>query len=368
MKHYIGLDVSLKTTSICVLNEQEKIIKEACVATDPKEIAEEIAGFGVSVEIVGVETGGISHWLVKELKKHKLPVICIDARKMAAAISIRTNKTDKNDAREIANALRAGYYKEVHQKLDTTVDTKTLLTVRRALVDQRTQTINCMRGILRAQGKLDCGSSQNKRKFIEQVKMATQELSEEVKMSINALLHAFEVMCNEIDKIEEKIESLTKDDEDIKLFKTIPGVGSITALTYKLEIDDPKRFKKSRSVGAFAGMTPRQYSSGDTQKQGCISKTGSNELRMLLSESAMRIIYKTKLWSRLKLFGMKIRKKHGHKKAVVALGRKLAVVMHRMWIDRKPFEYGKVEEKEAKKVLQPKKRERKSGSKIYSEV
>jgi len=358
MKHYIGLDVSLKTTSICVLNEQAKIVREECVTTDPHDIARTITQIGVNVEIVGLETGGTSHWLVKELMKHKLPVICIDARKMAAAISIRTNKTDKNDAREIANALRTGYYKEVHQKQDVTVATKTLLTVRRALIDQRTQTINCIRGILRAQGKLDCGSSQNKKKFIEAVKSALQNLPDEVKMSINALLHTFEPCCNEIEKIDEKIEALTNDDEDIKLFKTIPGVGSVTALTYKLEIDDPSRFKKSRSVGAYAGMTPKQYSSGDTKKQGGISKTGSSELRMLLSEAAMRMMYNTKTWSRLKLFGLKIKKKHGHKKAVVALGRKLAVIMHRMWIDHKPFEYGDVEQKEVAKLLQKRSRNR----------
>ncbi len=123
-----------------------------------------------------------------------------------------------------------------------------------------------------------------------------------------------------------------------------------TYLTFKLEIDDPSRFKKSRSVGAYAGMTPRQYSSGDSQKQGSISKAGSNELRALLCQSAMCMMYNTKTWSRPKLFGLKIKKKHGHKKAIVALGRKIAVIMHRMWVDRKPFEAGSVEQKEIEKL------------------
>src|SRR5262249_7429417 len=140
--------------------------------------------------------------------------------------------------------------------------------------------------------------------------------------------------------------------EIIKLLKTIPGVGTVTALTYKLEIDDPTRFKKSRSVGAYAGMTPRQYSSGETKRRGGVSKTGSSELRHLLTEAAMCMMYRTKTWSRLKVFGMKIKKKHGHKKAVVALGRKLAVTMHRMWVDRKPYDPGHVEQKEINKLLE----------------
>ncbi len=368
MKHYIGLDVSLKTTSICLLDEVGKIVHEACVATDPQEIFSAINELKIDIAIVGLETGGTSHWLVKELKKYNLPVICIDARKMAAAISIRTNKTDKNDAQEIANALRTGYYKEVYQKQDNSMATMTLLTVRRLLIDQRTQTINCIRGLLRAQGKLNCGSSQNQRKFVEKVRDITQGLFEEVRMSINALLDVYQSICHEIEKIDLKIETITKDDADVQLFKTVPGVGAVTALTFKLTIDDPSRFKKSRSVGAYVGMTPRQYSSGETQKQGSISKTGSSELRMLLAESAMCMIYNTKSWSRPKLFGMKIKKKHGHKKAVVALGRKLAVIMHRMWMDHQPFEYGDIEQKEIEKVLKVTKREKKRPSKIYSVV
>lgn len=363
MRYFTGLDVSLNTTAICIMDETGKIVREVTTETDPQMITEAILATGLPVERVALECCGISHWLTRELSNLNLPVICIDSRKMSAAISINANKTDKNDAREIANALRTGYYKEIYQKQDTVVETQTLLTVRRALIDQRTSIINCIRGILKSQGKLRCGSSQNKQKFIENVQNAIKDLSEEVQLSINALLNALKAICVEVEKIDVKVEEITKTDEDVQLLKTIPGVGAVTALTYKLEIDNPTRFKKSRSVGAYVGMAPKQYSSGESQKQGSISKSGSSELRKLLCDAAMCMMYHAKTWSKPKLFGLKIKKKHGHKKAVVALGRKLAVIMHRMMIDRKPFEHGNVEAKEIEQLLKVSKRKAKKQEK-----
>lgn len=359
MSNYIGLDVSLKTTSICIMDQNGQILKQMTSKTEPKAIFETISKPGLAIEKVCLECGGISHWLTKELKMLGLPVICIDARKMSAAISIRTNKTDKNDAQEIANALRTGYYKEVYQKQDHIMEKQTLLTTRRALIEQRTQTTNCIKGLLKLHGKLSCASSDNPRKFIDDVRNQLNGLGEEVCLSINSLIQVYTIINNEVGKIDWKVDEITKSDEDVQLFKTIPGVGAVTALTFKLEIDDPTRFKKSRSVGAYAGMTPKQYSSGESIVLGCISKRGSNELRALLCQSAMCMMYISKSWSRLKVFGLKIKRKHGHKKAKVALGRKLAVVMHRMWIDRKPFDPGVVTQKEIDKIQSISKRKMK---------
>jgi transposase len=359
MKHYIGLDVSLKSTSVCIVDEGGKIIYETEVLTEPEIIINEIKQTGLMIEKIAIESGGTSHWLVKALLSSGLPAICIDARKMAAAISMRTNKTDKNDAREIANALRTGYYREVHLKAETTVAQKTLLTVRRALIDQRTDTINRIRGLLRLQGKLDCGNSQNHMQFTKTVREVIVGMHDEIKLSIESLLIVFTTLCQQITKIDDKIELIVAGDEVVNLFKTIPGVGTVTAFTYKLEIDSPSRFKKSRSVGAYIGMTPRQYSSGETTRRGGVSKTGSSELRHLLADAALCIIYRTKTWSCLKLFGMKIKRKHGHKKAIVALGRKLAVTMHRMWVTGKPFEAGRVEQKDIQKAQEMPKKEKK---------
>ena len=359
MSNYIGLDVSLKTTSICIMHPSGKILREMTVATDPIEIVAMIKQQGLEVQKAALECGGMSHWLTKQLNEQGLPTICIDARKMSAAISIRTNKTDKNDAQEIANALRAGYYKEVYQKADHIVEKQTLLTVRRNLIEQRTQLINNIRGLLKLFGKLSCGGSENKEKFIANVLNQITALDKDVQLGINALISPFSIICREIDKIDDRIEELTEADEDVQLLKSIPGVGAVTALTFKLEIDDPARFKKSKSVGAYVGMTPKQYSSGEIQKQGGISKAGSNETRAMLCQAAISMLYCIKSWNRLKLFGLKIKKKSGHKKAIVALGRKLSVVMHSMLISRKRFEPGNIEQKEIDKILKLSKRQSK---------
>lgn len=350
MSNYIGLDVSLKTTSICIMNPSGKIIQQMVVPTDPKAIFEAIKKQDTLVEKVALECGGTSHWLTKALKSLGLPVICIDARKMSAAISIRANKTDKNDAQEIASALRTGYYKEVYQKQDSIMEKQTLLTARRSLINQRTETINCIKGLMKLHGKLDVGSGNNEDRFINDIQDALKGVNEDVCLGINALVSVYRAINLQAKTIDERIEKITESDKDIQLLKTIPGVGAVTALTFKLEVDDPSRFKKSRSVGAYVGMTPTQYSSGESQRQGGISKTGSNELRALLCQSAMCMMYNTKSWSQLKLFGLNVKKKHGHRKATVALGRKLAVVMHRMWIEGKPFEFGNVNQKEIDKL------------------
>ena len=360
MKHYIGLDVSLKTTAICIMAENGKITHEMATDTEPQAIAFAIFETELEIEAVGIEAGGTSRWLVKELQELNLPAFCIDSRRMAAAIAINTNKTDRNDAREIANALRANYFKEVHQKSDESAGTSTFLNIRRNLVNQRTSTVNCIRGSLRGYGKFALGSSSSSKKFVENVKAAMQELNEETLRGIIALISTYSRLCQSIDELDAHVEKIAKEDKVVQLLTSINGVGPLTALTYKAVISDPSRFVRSRAVGAYVGMTPRQYSSGETEIRKGISKAGSKELRALLSDAAMSIMYNCKSWSRLKVFGLKIKRKHGHKKAIVALGRKLAVVMHRMWVENKPFEPGEVDKKQLEKLNKPSRKEKKT--------
>ena len=363
MSHHIGLDVSLKTVSICIIDKDGKIAHETCVATDPQAIVEAITQTNLSIEKAALESGGISHWLISELINLGLPVVCIDARRMSAAISMRINKTDKNDAREIALALRAGYYKETYHKPHNLVAAGTLLTTRRLLVQQRTKMINCIRGLMKLHGKLHLGASSSSVRFRTAVLEALESLDQDVHDGIMSLLETYETTNEQILGLESKIEAMASGNENVLLLQTIPGVGLMTAITFVLEVGDPKRFKNSRAVGAFFGMTPTQYSSGETQKQGSISKSGSREMRSLLSDAAMSMLYNCKAWSRLKVFGLKIRKKHGHKKAIVALGRKLAVIMHTMLMERKPFNPGCVEQKEILKLTAEGQREKKSSKK-----
>jgi transposase len=343
MKHYIGLDVAMKRTFICIIDESGKIIHEGSENTDPTLLADYLQKIGLEVALVGFESGSLSHYLLNGFKERALPAICIDARKMSAILSLKINKTDKNDARGIAEALRSGMFTRVHHKDQESVDRGVILVARRTMINQRTQLKNCVRGLLKSYG-VRLGSVGSAR-FSRATKNHLLQLEKTVQLSFEALLSTFDHLTLEIEKLDKKLLEISSRDKDIKLLLTIPGIGVITAITYKAEIFDPHRFSDSRSVGAYLGMTPTQYSSGETQKQGKISKCGSKELRFLLVEAGLVVITRTKKWSKLKAWGLKLMRKKGAKKAALAVGRKLAVIMHKMLIEQKEFIYG--EEKAA---------------------
>jgi transposase len=353
MKHYVGLDVSMKTTFLCIVDETGRIVKEGKTKTEPHLIADFLnkanRGLGevLRIQKVGLESGSLSGWLTEQLKKLKIPVICIDARKMAAVLSVGINKTDKNDARGIADAMRAGLYREVASKSPRSVEIGVLMNSRRTLVEQRVQIKNTIRGLLKTYGV--CLESGGEELFVCKVKLHLPE-PELAKEGIEAMLSIFEKLSKEIDRLTKRVEALAKEDEDVKRLMTIPGVGAVTALAYKVEIDDPYRFKNSRAVGAYLGMTPRQYSSGETHRQGRISKCGSKEMRWLLNEAATVMLTRSKKWNRIKAWGVKLSsKKRPFKQVSMAVGRKLAIVMHQMLLNKTEFIPGKPKEKKLTK-------------------
>lgn len=344
MKHYVGLDVSNEETSICIVNENNNIVKEAKVLSDPESIHRYLLKTGLQFEKIGLEAGSLSHWLVTGLRKEKWNTICIDSRFMSAILSVNINKTDRNDARSIANAIRCSNYKEVHIKSLESMATNCLLTARKALVHQKISLMNTIRGILKTFGIKLPKKIKSIREGIQEATAFDRFSPNEHKISsyvdwsvIETLVVCCEKIVEELQILEEKLKSLAKDDPVIQLFLTHPGVGPVTAMTYKAEIDDPKRFKKSRSVGAYLGMTPRQYSSGETTKQGRISKQGSSELRALLHEAGIVLITRTKAKSKLKDWGLKKKRKLKTQKAGMAVGRKIAINLHRMWLEGKVF-------------------------------
>jgi transposase len=338
MKHYIGLDVSMKRTFICVVNEQGKIVHEGSEKTDPVLIANYLSKNGFKEIVVGFESGALSHYLVTGLREKNIDPICMDARALNPILALKINKTDKNDARGIAEALRANMYTRVHCKPAESVERSILLVSRRALIEQQTNLKNTVRGILKSYG-IRLGSVGAK-KFSSTVIKYLEERAEIVVISITALLSAFDHVIEEIEKIDKKMLEIASQDKEVQQRMTVPGIGPVTALTYKTEIFDPKRFKDSKAVGAYIGMTPTQYASGEVQRQGRVSRCGSRELRSLLVEAGIVFLTRSKKWSKLKVWGLKIMKKKGLKKAALAVGRKLAVIMHRMLMEEKEFIYG----------------------------
>ncbi len=345
MKYYAGLDVSNAETSICIVDEDSNIVKEAKVASEPECIHRYLQKTRLQFEKIGIEAGSLSHWLVTGLRNEHLNVICIDSRFMAAILAVNINKTDRNDARSIANAMRCNNYKEVHIKSIESIKTNCLLTARKALVHQKTQLSNTIRGMLKTFGvKLPKGIK-SIREGIKKAILFDEASSEKHKISshidwsvIETLIACYEQVEEQLHVLELKLESIAKNDKIIQRFITHPGVGPVTAVTYKAEIDDPKRFKKSRSVGAYFGMTPRQYSSGETIRQGRISKNGSSEARTLLHEAGVILISRTKAPSKLKSWGLKKKRKLKTQKAGMAVGRKIAINLHRMWIEDRDFD------------------------------
>ena len=336
MDHYVGLDISLKQTAVCVVDQTGKIIREGTVESDPDAITAFIAKHAPQVARIGLETGATSTWMWTELKKKGLPVICIDARHAKAALKMQINKNDRNDAVGIARIMQCGWFKEVRVKDLDSHAIKALLLSRALLVRMKRDLENQIRGLLKNLGLI-----------IGRAKMTTflvraKELivgKPALVAAIEPLLKAREALERQIDDLDRKVLRLARSEPDVRRLMTAPGVGPITALCYLATIDDPTRFTKSRNVGAYVGLTTRRYASGEIDRTGRISKCGDALLRSYLYEAANVLLTRVAKWSALKAWGMRIAKRSSLAKAKVAVARKLAVILHRMWVDGTEFNW-----------------------------
>jgi transposase len=334
MQHYAGLDVSLKQTAVCVVDQAGKIKREGMVASDPDAIAEFIASHAPLVARIGLETGATSTWLWTELNRRGLPVICIDARHAKAALKMQINKSDRNDAAGIARIMQCGWYKEVRVKALDSHAVRALLSCRALLVQMKRDLENQIRGLLKNFG-LVIGRAKMNTFTAKTVELIDGQPL--LAAAIEPLLKAREALARQIEALDRKLLRLARSEPQVRRFMTVPGVGPVTALCYLATIDDPARFKKSRSVGAYVGLTTRRYASGETDRTGRISKCGDSMLRCYLFEAANVLLTRAGRWSTLKAWGMRIAKRTSLSKARVAVARKLAVILHRMWIDGTEF-------------------------------
>jgi transposase len=334
MVHYVGLDVSLKQTSICVVSDTGSIVREGVVDSDPEAIAAFVRSNAPNAVRVGLESGPTATWLWTELRRLGVPVICIDARHAKAVLKMQINKSDRNDAVGIARIMQTGWFKEVRVKdLDCHV-VKALLTSRALLVKIKRDLENQIRGLLKNLGRVI-----GRAKFNGFAARAAELIEDrpELVAVVAPLLKAREAIEKQIDDLDRKVLKLARHDAQIRRFMTVPGIGPITALCFKATIDDPARFKRSRSVGAYIGLTSRRHASGEIDWSGRISKCGDAMLRSYLFEAAGVLLTRVPKWSALKAWGMRLAKRNGLRKAKVAVARKLAVILHRMWVDRTEF-------------------------------
>ena len=340
IRHYAGLDVGLRSTFICVVDSQGSLVHESEVASDAVVIGNTLASLPCAYDKVGLETGQLSIHLSKALRAQGLPVVCMDARQVAAALSTVVNKTDKNDARGIAHLLRCGLFRSVHVKSDVACDSKILLASRRTLITQTGSLESAIRGLLKMHGVV-LGPA-NRRSYLVRVKEAIAQLGHHARAGLEALVSSLEQLRLALASLHAQVKQLAQEDTRSRLLMSMPGVGPLTSSMLVATLDDAERFGTSRSVGAYLGLTPRQYSSGQTQRQGRVSRAGPAHCRAMLFEAAHCLLHFYKGTSHLKEWGRRLAKKKGMKTAIVAVARRMAVIMHRMLVTGEPFNDAKL--------------------------
>jgi transposase len=337
MKQYVGLDVSQKETSVCVVNETGQVTFEGKANSDPGALTALLRKHAPRAERIGFETGAMASWLWHELRRVDLPVVCIDARHAHAVLSVRMNKSDQNDARGLAELVRVGWYRENKVKSEESQRIRSILVARSRLVGIRQDIENQVRSMIKEYGLLfgrAIGSQ-----FRKHVADLLGE-GHQLRAVVEPLLSIHEQVCRQQSQFDNEVRRLARSDEITRCLMTVPGVGVVTALTFRHTIDDPSRFHSASSVGAYLGLTPRRNQSGETDTNGKISRWGDGLLRTYLFEVASVLLHRTNKWSSLKAWGMKLAKRIGMKKAKVAIARKIAVILHCIWVDGTSFEWG----------------------------
>lgn len=331
---YVGLDVSQKETEICVVDAEGRRIWRGKCASQPEAIAAALEQHAPDAARVGMETGPLAIWLWHGLKALHVPIDCLHARHVAAALSLQVNKTDANDAHGIAQVVRSGWYRPVAVKSLASCKMRAMLAARRHLVSVRTSLYNQIRGLLKTFGVvLGPGTGGTFERVVHE-RCPDDPL---VRSAIHALLGAWKAAGDQKMELERQLIHLARQDEVCRRLATVPGVGAITSLTFVSTLDDPKRFRRSCDVGAYLGLTPKRHQSGEVDLAGRISKSGDRMARSLLFEAANALMTRVGKDSALGLWGARLAARIGSRKAKTAVARKLATILHRMWLDGTEF-------------------------------
>jgi transposase len=334
MDHYAGIDVSLESSSVCVVDQAGRVVLEGKVASSPEALIAWFSAFGRDVKRIGLEAGPLSQWLFAGLRSAGLLAELLETRHVRAAFRTMPVKTDRKDAWGIAQLMRLGWFKPVHCKSSSAQEVRALLTARKLLQGKLHDVEMNLRGVLRGfglkVGKVTPTTFEARIRELVEDHPALREIAA-------ALLRAWAVLMEEFRRLDKRVRETARKDERTRLLMTAPGVGAIVALTYASAIDDPGRVKSSKSAGALFGLTPRRYQSGESDIMGRISKAGDKAVRTALYEAANVILTRPVKGGQLKSWAARIARRAGMRKAKVALARRLAVVLHRMLADGTPF-------------------------------
>lgn len=335
MEEYVGFDVSKEETSFCVKDEVGKVLARGKVASDPEALFEALREHCPCPARIVLETGTMSGWLARELGKLGMAADVVDARQAHAVMKLQHNKTDRGDAELLAEIARTGFCRPVSVSSEAAQTDRVLLKARAHLVRQRRDTENTIRGLL---GCLGIRFPKGSGKLAGRVGAALEDRPD-LKLMIAPLLSSIEALKREIERLDQAVMARAKAAPACRLLMSVPGVGPVTALAFAATIDEPQRFAKSRRVGAYLGLTSRRFQSGEMDYSGRISKHGDSMLRSLLYEAANSLLTVVRQAHPLKDWARRIKKRTSHKKACVALARKLAVILHRMLITGEAFRW-----------------------------
>jgi transposase len=306
------------------------------VASEPEALLAVLKKPAYHFKRIGLEAGPLSQWLFGALAEAGLPAICVETRHMRAVLQAQINKTDRNDARGIARMMRAGLYRPVHVKTLRSQKLRMLLTHRKLLQSKAIAIENDLRGTLRNFG-LKVGMV-GKLKFEARIKELVENLPD-LAVLVEPLLVVRRILREQLGILHRRLLAIVRDDDVCRRLMTIPGVGPVVALTYRVTVDVPARFRNSKAVGAVFGLTPCKYQSGEINRTGGISRCGDEMMRVMLYEAAQILLVRSTKWSWIKAWAMQIARRRGMKKAIVALARRLAIIMHRIWVDGTEFRW-----------------------------
>jgi transposase len=338
MDYYAGIDVSLELSSVCVIDATGQIIREAKVAREPEALTAFPRSLGLPLTRIGLEAGPLSQWLHAGLQTAGYDVVLLETRHVKAALSAMIVKTDRKDARGIAQLLRMGWFRPVHCKSPPAQEVRALLVARKQLQAKMRDVEFSLRGLLRGFG-LKVGAV-SKGQFAARVRTLTagHAMLEQI---AEAMLRARDALHTEFNKLHRAMLAIVRSDEVCRRLMSVPGVGALIAVTFTSAVDQPERFSRSRAVGAHFGLTPKKYQSGETDITGAVSRIGDPMVRTALYEGAHIMLTRAVRFSALKRWALEVAKRRGMKRAKVALARKLAVILHRIWVDGSTFRWSR---------------------------
>ena len=339
MKLYVGLDVGLEETSLCIVDREGLTVREVRIDTEPDAFRFALESYADRLDRVGVEASSLGIWLYRELQPAGVPIIVVEARHMRVSLSTMRNKTDHNDARGVAQMMRLGWYRAVHVKNIEMQKMRSLLANRKLLKRKLIDFENHIRGALRAYGLLvgAVGRGEYEARVRELIKHGDPVFF----MMIEAMLDVRRAIFEGYERLHKVLLQVVQHDAICRRLMTVPGVGPVAALSFKVGVDDPLRFARSRTVGAHFGLTPRRHQSGTSiDYEGRITKQGDIAVREALCEAAASLLLRVRKWSALRAWGLRIAKRSSMLCAIVAVARKLASILHRMWVNQTDFHVG----------------------------